>query len=93
MAELLKVVLTAESGKSVKATIVGVYARNEIAPTDAPTMRNMACSIFAGVPQAERIALVCTERTALLFLFEAAHRWFDTTGAPVVIRKVAEAAA
>jgi len=81
------VVLTTSSGKQIEASVVYLYDRDDIAPTEAPTFRNMAVSVFNQVPQAGRVAVLSLAGPTVLFLFEAAHRWFDLRGEPVSVKR------
>jgi hypothetical protein len=81
--------LTAQSGESLEATLIHVWTRECAGNhTEAPTFQNMALALFEALPVASRVALLVTDRPLMLFIIEAAHRWFDVTAAPVRITRI-----
>jgi hypothetical protein len=81
-----RIEITGAAGCVVRATVIHVFERAECQhETAAFTFRNMARVIFSELPVASRVVLVATQRPTLLFLVEAAHRWFDVTAQPVKV--------
>jgi hypothetical protein len=82
----IPVTVIGEAGR-IDGEIIAIYTRETIArPTEAPTVRNSAHTVFNTNPAIGRVVVVMASLIPI-FLIEVGHSWFDVTAQPVRLKR------
>jgi len=85
---VIPVRLTTENGKCVEGSVVYVYQREDVEGAIGDTFRARAAILFGVVKSASRVAVVSLAGPQIVFLVEAAHEWYDSSGKSVKMSRL-----